>query len=285
MHGHGGYLFPSLLPEGELFVLPFVPPCLVPAEHPISSWVSRGVRAVGVGERRITQRQFLDFMVRAFALHDREFKLYANGFLVHDDASGAVDAEMAKLNRGIVVWSDHEVSMVVHGPEPLPLLRNLKRLLQRDQDLVFRVVEMEDAEVFKYLGNMCWAPVDCTQFFQAGRWFGVEKELRERYQLSHEGDTDFPASGIAREYDGLQMTELTYDEADASRRAEFERVRKWFYSFVGKDREKDFQLDKIVFLKNRRVEARFLEYYNWLLDRMHRTDGSCELGRIENPCK
>ena len=66
---------------------------------------------------------------------------------------------------------------------------------------------------------------------------------------------------------------LTADETELPRRLEYSRVRDMFFKFVGKDREKDFELTKVVFLRNPALEDRFEKYYrDLLLSSMLRSD-------------
>eukprot|EP01094_Clydonella_sp_ATCC50884_P000974 TRINITY_DN1072_c0_g1_i2.p1 TRINITY_DN1072_c0_g1~~TRINITY_DN1072_c0_g1_i2.p1 ORF type:complete len:1509 (-),score=367.26 TRINITY_DN1072_c0_g1_i2:140-4666(-) len=323
VYGHGGYLFPSLLPEGELFVLPFVPPCLAPDHSPVSSWTHRGVRFSALGDMRITQKFFLDLIVRAFDVHDAACKLYVNGFMIRDyydraeeeakrramlrarsnsddgevldllDAHGPFEEEMKgrrELNRGLVVLEGHTVVCVVHGPDPLHLLARLKGYLAGDEEMLLRTAEMSEEEVNGYLGNLLWSPMGRGKFYEEGKWEVLTAEQEKEYGIKVPAESgnvteserkaerrilaaNAPPTGALMRHNRLQMTDLCFNEQSDVRRREFERVRKWFYSFVGKDRVKDFQLDRIVFLSHREREREFLQYYNHLLERVHSKDG------------
>lgn len=74
-----------------------------------------------------------------------------------------------------------------------------------------------------------------------------------------------------------RITELTDQEEQPARKAEYLRARKAFYEFVGADREKTLVLKKVEFIENDVLEARFLAFFDRLVQRtMSRRESRCD---------
>ena len=129
VYGEEGYLFPSLRPIGELFLLP-----PMPAEesqdganesaHPLLVCAKK---AVDQNLSTLPNELFFRLQVRLRKWHDHRYKLYCNGMLL-DDGEG---------NQGLVVLDSGCINFVLRGSSPrdfLDVLCTELYLLEQETD-------------------------------------------------------------------------------------------------------------------------------------------------------
>ena len=103
-----------------------------------------------------------------------------------------------------------------------------------------------------------WDAIDGDDFMASSKWQPLERHLQLPLGMS---DEEWAA--IANS--GLEYTELRHGDRNASRAAEYLRVCRCFYDFVSREGEHDFEVERVLFLRNPTLEGRFYECYRTML--------------------
>jgi hypothetical protein len=113
-----------------------------------------------------------------------------------------------------------------------------------------------------------WDPVDLEQLLALCHWYELDGNGEEK--RVHLSSTPSWNTCLQRGYVGYAT--LHAMSSNAASAAEYARVKKWFDSFVTRDDDAEFILDKVEFIYNAALEERFTTKFRQVLERNMQTD-------------
>lgn len=256
----GGFLFPSLRPACELFQLPIDERLAARAPLFCLAFQFRVPFSAGTGPEVFTALQ-----IKIRPLHDTHYRLFSNCMILRspDRVNQALVTLQYELQQPLL-------RLFLRGLDPKSLFTSILACYAP-----FGQFEMEQlcpvcaqasrfVKVEMYGNGSAALCADGHDVKDIDAGVPIDRTIASRNSLWSAQEADrFLSAGTwqRRGQKGLTFTELREGEADEARRREFNRVRQMFYKFVGQDREQNFVLDKVVFLRNDACERSFASFY------------------------